>query len=373
MSEEKLAGNELQTLVGVKAVEHNDLIDSVTKMKPNSMKLLALAISQINTKYPPKDRTVKFSKKTAKNFLKLNSSSKDSELKKIVEGMMAQTIFSLTEHKNGYNYDVISLVEHTHFNSYNDEMSLKFTETGFPYLVDLSTDFTQYFVLDLMELNSKYSVSLYKLLVKHYGVYKHNKDNPKWTMENLEKYKNPYFTIEELRERNQVKDKFLVHGNFMSRVIKEPVKQINKTSISVSYEVVLQGKKAVGIKFFVEEKEVAPLPAKKKEKEEDLLKVYGEAMSSRYTQMALDNFLLSSQDLMDKELMIYLQQNVYPVYDQMVASPLGYGYIKNLEEHLPYLREKMKELDDSDPLKNNKKYYKTAAENWLKRLPTIGN
>jgi plasmid replication initiation protein len=42
-----------------------------------------------------------------------------------------------------------------------------------PYLIDLGTKFTQYALSDIMELNSKYSIILYKWLSMQFNQYEH--------------------------------------------------------------------------------------------------------------------------------------------------------------------------------------------------------
>lgn len=367
--------NILNTLVGVKAVESNDLIDSVTKMDKNVMKLFALSVAELDVKNPPEDRTVHLSKQLVFEFLQLSGNGRSSQLRKIVNNLHKETVFSMVENEEGFVFDTISPIEHTQFNSYNDRMSITFSPSGFPLLIGLKGDFTQYFILDLMNLTSKYSISLYRWISKNYNLYKNKVGDPEWSKESLDKYKNPYISFEDLRTRNGLEDKLKDYSNFFNKVISSPSKEITEfTSLDVEYEVVRRGRKGIGVKFYVNEKPQAPIPYKEDDplaieskeqrelrKQESLM----QAMQSPYTKLLNERLLITLQDLTDVDFMIYMAEGVYPIYDKIKEHKGKYGGMKGVKKHMDHvLRHR---IDYTE--KNMKKYLQTSAENWLKDIP----
>jgi Protein involved in initiation of plasmid replication len=67
----------------------------------------------------------------------------------------------------------ISPLEETKWNDYSDVVSITFTKAIMPNLIDLKKNFTQYALSDIMGLNSKYSIILYKWLCMYYNQYEH--------------------------------------------------------------------------------------------------------------------------------------------------------------------------------------------------------
>ena len=148
-----------------KVVEHNDLISSVAKMDKTPLKIFELAVSYIDTKNPPKDNTVNLSKTEIYKFFDVSDNDKHSRFKKAITTLHKQSIFEIreiNEKKGKYEYQVISPLEKTTWNDYSDILTIKFTSSIMPYLIELGTKYTQYVLTDIMELNSKYSIILYK-------------------------------------------------------------------------------------------------------------------------------------------------------------------------------------------------------------------
>ncbi|EQC88103.1 hypothetical protein LLT1_14045 [Lactococcus cremoris subsp. cremoris TIFN1] len=148
-----------------KIVEHNDLITSVAKMDKVPLKIFELAVSLIDTDNPPKNNTIYLSKTELFAFFKVDDSNKHSRFKEAIMTLHQQSVFEIREmnvHKNKFEYRVISPLEETTWNDYNDIISMTFTKSIMPYLIELKTKFTQYALSDLVELNSKYSIILYK-------------------------------------------------------------------------------------------------------------------------------------------------------------------------------------------------------------------
>ena len=143
-----------------KIVQHNDLITSVAKMDKMPLKFFELAVASLDIKNIPDDRTVHVSKELLFSFFDVKSENKHTRFKEAILKVHEQAIFSMQEmnkRKGKYEYKIISPLEQTSWNDYEDSVSFKFTESILPYLVELKENFTQYLLSDIAKLNSKYS------------------------------------------------------------------------------------------------------------------------------------------------------------------------------------------------------------------------
>lgn len=136
-----------------------------------------------------------------------------------------------------------------------NEASVKliFSPTVAPLITLLEKNFTSYDLEQVAELNSKYSVRLYEIIIA-------------WRSTG----KTPMITIDELRQRLGVfDDEYTVTADFKRWVLEKPIKQINeKTDISVSYEQHKQGRKIIGFTFKIKQKQ-KNIPIKSNETEQD--------------------------------------------------------------------------------------------------------
>ena len=60
-----------------------------------------------------------------------------------------------------------------------------------PYLINLKKNFTQHALSDIAELNSKYSIILYRWLSMNYNQYEHYSNKGGRRVEQVEAYRNP--------------------------------------------------------------------------------------------------------------------------------------------------------------------------------------
>ncbi|WP_282675032.1 replication initiation protein, partial [Lactococcus lactis] len=244
-----------------KIVEHNDLITSVAKMDKVPLKIFELAVSLIDTDNPPKNNTIYLSKTELFSFFKVDDSNKHSRFKEAIMTLHQQSVFEIREmnvHKNKFEYRVISPLEETTWNDYNDIISMTFTKSIMPYLIELKTKFTQYALSDLVDLNSKYSIILYKWLSMNYNQYEHYSAKGGRREEQVEAYRNPSISIQELRTMTDTIKTYKKFSMFEIRVLKESLAEINAhTHFKVSYEKVKAGRSIDSIVFHIEKKPVA--------------------------------------------------------------------------------------------------------------------
>ena len=355
-----------------KIVEHNDLITSVAKMDKVPLKIFELAVSCIDTDNPPKDHTILLSKTELFAFFKVSDNDKHSRFKEAIEKMQKQAFFQIKEVKGkGYNMKSIVPIPFVEWNSYNDEVKIEFHREIMPYLIELKVKFTQYALSDIMELNSKYSIILYKWLSMNYNQYEHYNVKGGRRTEQVESYRNPSILVKELRIMSDTVNEYKDFRNFDKWVLKKPIEEINKyTSFNVSYEKIKKGRSIDNIIFHIEKKRKADDNSYKledqayiegkKAKEETEKDLYTEAMQSPYTKLLSENMLLFPNDFMDIKTMAGLQKNVYPLYDELKAL----RGLNGVKDHLSYVSSKQETYSK----RNITKYLKKAIEHYL---PTV--
>ena len=355
-----------------KVVEHNSLITSIAKMQKTALKMFELAVSCIDTENPPKDNIIYLSKKELFSFFDVSSTSKHTRFKEAIELMQKQAFFQIKEVKDkGYEMTSIVPIPTVKWNSYNDDVMIQFNQFIMPYLIDLKAEFTQYKISELKELNSKYSIILYRWLSMNYNQYEHYSYKGGRREEQVEAYRNPSISVEELREITDTVSLYQTFKDFDSYVLKNSLKEINAyTSFNVIYEKVKKGRSIDSIVFHIEKKRRADdnsyklgdkdYQDDKKQKsrnEADLLK---QAMESKYTRLLSENFLIGMNDIMDTATMAGLQKNVYPLYDELKEL----RGLNGVKDHLSYVASKKEAYSK----RNVAKYLKKAIEQYL---PTV--
>ncbi|MFK5290136.1 replication initiation protein, partial [Lactococcus lactis] len=183
-----------------KIVEHNDLITSVAKMDKTPLKIFELAVSCIDTEKLPKNHTVYLSKAELFAFFKVDDSNKHSRFKEAIKVMQKEAFFEIKEEAGkGFKFKSIVPIPYVEWTDYNDEVLIRFSPEIMPYLIELKNNFTQYALSDLVELNSKYSIILYRWLSMNYNQYEHYSVKGGRRNGQLEEYCNPSITVKELR------------------------------------------------------------------------------------------------------------------------------------------------------------------------------
>ena len=355
-----------------KVVEHNSLITSIAKMQKTALKMFELAVSCIDTENPPNDNIIYLSKKELFAFFDVSSASKHTRFKEAIELMQKQAFFQIKEVKDkGYEMTSIVPIPTVKWNSYNDDVMIQFNQFIMPYLIDLKAEFTQYKISELKELNSKYSIILYRWLSMNYNQYEHYSYKGGRREEQVETYRNPLITVKELREITDTVSLYQTFKDFDSYVLKNSLKEINAyTSFNVTYDKVKKGRSIDSIVFQIEKKRQADDNSYKledqayiegkKAKEETEKDLYTESMQSPYTKLLSENMLLFPNDFMDIKTMAGLQAHVYPLYDEL-KDLRGLNGVK---DHLSYVSSKQEAYSK----RNIAKYLKKAIEHYL---PTV--
>ena len=355
-----------------KVVEHNSLITSIAKMDKTPLKMFELAVSCINTEEPPKDNAVYLSKEELFSFFKVSDNDKHSRFKQAVAKMQEQAFFEIKEEKNkGFKFRRILPIPTVEWTDYDDKVMIRFNQDIMPYLIELKQNFTKYALSEIMELNSKYSIILYKWLSMNYNQYEHYSNKGGRRAEQVESYRNPSISVKELRTITDTVNEYKETYHFFRYIVENSLKEINAhTSFNVSYEKVKKGRSIDSIVFHIEKKRKADDnsykledktyqedKARKAETEDQLVL---QAMDSPYTKLLMEHFLLSYLDLMDKKILAGLQKNVYPLYDELKEL----RGLNGVKDHLSYVGAKQEDYSK----KNICKYLKKAIEQYL---PTV--
>ena len=357
-----------------KVVEHNSLITSIAKMDKTPLKMFELAVSCINTEEPPKDNIVYLSKRDLFAFFKVSDNDKHSRFKEAIEKMQKQAFFQIKEEAGkGFKFKSIVPIPYVEWTDYYDEVKIEFHREIMPYLINLKKNFTQHALSDIAELNSKYSIILYRWLSMNYSQYEHYSTKGGRRAEQVENYRNPSISIKELRIMTDTVNDYERFQSLETWILKKPIEEINAhTHFNVTYDKVKKGRSVDSIVFHITKKPVARNDFYKleerdpiylqdkanKEQAEELLA--GKALKSKYTKLLLDNMLLSPYEMTDTSLMAGLQAHVYPLYDELKEL----RGLNGVKDHLSYVRAKQEAYSK----RNIAKYLKKAIEQYL---PTV--
>ena len=221
-----------------KVVEHNSLITSIAKMDKTPLKMFELAVSCINTEEPPKDSIIYLSKAELFTFFKVDDNDKHSRFKQAVAKMQEQAFFEIKEEKNkGFKFRRILPIPTVEWTDYDDKVMIRFNQDIIPYLIELKQNFTKYALSEIMELNSKYSIILYKWLSMQYNQYEHYSNKGGRRAEQVENYRNPSISVKELRTITDTVNEYKETYHFFRYIVENSLKEINAhTSFNVSYE-----------------------------------------------------------------------------------------------------------------------------------------
>ena len=357
-----------------KVVEHNSLITSIAKMDKTPLKMFELAVSCINTEEPPKNNTVYLSKEELFAFFKVDDSNKHTRFKEAVEKMQKQAFFKIKEKKeHGFEFENIVPIPYVKWTDYHDEVTIRFSPEIMPYLINLKQNFTQHALSDLSELNSKYSIILYRWLSMNYNQYEHYSNKGGRREEQVEEYRNPTISMRELREMTDTVQDYPRFTNFESYILKNSLKEINAhTHFNVTYDKIKKGRSIDRIVFHIEKKPVAKNEYYKQEEQDPVYlenkadreakqkMLFAEAMQSPYTKLLGEKWLINVADMQNISTMTGLAEKVYPLYDELKEA----RGLKGVETHLSYVASKQEGYSK----RNVVKYLKTAIEGYL---PTV--
>ena len=353
-------------------VEHNDLIRSTAKMHVLPLKIYELAISEVNMLAPEDtDGKIILSKKKIFEALGASDNERYHRLKEVILDMQNKThVLLRIKKKRGYEFRSIVPIPTVVWNDYDDNIEFYFSREIIPYIAGMTKNFSRLNVKDIMEMKNRYGIIIYKRLVMEYNQYEHYKYRGNRTQKQIDEYKNPFISIQELREITDTTERYKRTYDFIRKVITPAVEDINKNSyLSVSFETKKEGRRVVGFKFAISAKNIAPnmvsqerIDRTKELREKGENELMGLAVTSPYTKLLMDKGLLLPADMINKDVMIGLAKNVYPKYDELKALK----GITAVEEHLDYVGSKSAEAETE--IHNIAKYLNKAITQYIPRV-----
>lgn len=263
----------------------------------------------------PQDEDFKdylISLKSFSEMLGLAGSTKYTEIKEIVKGLMEKTVEIPSENGGWILTHWVSSAEYV-----NGEgiIKLSFSPKLKPYLLQLKNQFTSYRLSNVLSLNSTYSIRLYELMKK-------------W--QHLGKWGN---SVEELKLKFGVpKESYQRYNHFKTRVILRAVEEVNaKTDLFIDYKEIKKGRGVDRIEFTIRhapEKEIILSKPKKKfelenEDVRERLNILAEGyqFDSAYFGQMYQGALLIWNDDAENELNLLIR---YVNVEKTVKSPLGF-------------------------------------------------
>ena len=231
-------------------IQANELVrsrqDELTLLEA---KLIRLAIAQV-LKEDTDLKTYTCNVSRLADFLGISRQNIYKDVQDLSINLMKKSIFIKNkEGKQGkQNYKIFHWID---FVEYKDgDITFKLSEHLKPYLVGLNELFTRYGYEEILRLPTNYSIRLYELLYS-YANLPFQTGGHTYTFENevLDK-EEILFTVDFLREYFNCKDKYPNTGDFIKRVIKAGIDDINENTVfPCSYRLIKEKNRITKISF----------------------------------------------------------------------------------------------------------------------------
>ena len=224
-------------------VKSNKLVEARQRLSIQEQRIILLLISKIR----PEDINFlwyKFQITDLAKFLGLEKSKRIYiDVRKAVRKLMKRVI---TIDRKGENID-LHWIESAAYGE-KGYVKIRINQELKPYLLNLKTHFTKYYIGYVIHLRSTYSIRIYELLKR---------------FENIGEI---FFEVERLKHVLGVNvDDYTLYGNFKNKVILVAQKELHeKTDIAFTFEEAKEGKRVTGVRFFIKtnvpKQKVLPLP-----------------------------------------------------------------------------------------------------------------
>lgn len=365
--------NEIDNLDDQIVAQHNDLIKAVAEMDRMPLKLFEIIVGSYDDR--KRESTVKIKKQVIYDLLDVKGSNRATRLRNTIRDLHSHATFHFEQKEDDGTTTEHSIapIQEFAWNSAQDYVEVVFAPKLLPYISLLQSNFTKYKLTDVAGLNSKHAITLYKLLAMNYNQYQYYQQHADKLrrQDQLDKYKNPIFTVRELRHLTSTEKKYKGHFSSFERiVIKSPIDEINEhTDFSISYDKLKRGRKINAIQFHVEKNNIitSENSAHSDTQQPVDQEAYKAVVANPITPLLATNKIISMLTAMqDQQLMINLANQVYPVYEDIATK---YGD-KVLNQHLSYLGKHIGNNLSGDALIA---YLKKAAKNRLAQLDKKAN
>ncbi|MCB2295438.1 replication initiation protein [Clostridium algoriphilum] len=166
--------------------------------------------------------------------------SKYTEIPKITKELMKKVF----EIKEGNTIIQTAWLSGVRYEKGSGKVILKFNPDLKPYMIKLSSTFTQYKLANILSMKSKYSSRIYEIL-------KCNEFKKQGYIE---------IEIEELRKLLKADVIYPLYADFKRFIILRTQKELRKlTDISFDFEEIKTGRKVTTLKFYIETNKITPL------------------------------------------------------------------------------------------------------------------
>lgn len=220
-------------------VKHNQIIESAYTMTTTEAKIVAKLTSLIEKDDEDFKEHI-FKSADLLKELGLGETNYTA-LEQSIDKLMSRIIEIKLDTKNKKGErDIlkITFVSSCIYRHSTSEIILRYDPNLKPYFLQLSQNFTKYFLKNILELKSFYAIRIYELLKQY------------------EKLKTRVITIEDLKEKLQITEKsYSIYNRFKEKVLLVAEREINeKTDLKVSFEEIKTVRKITAIKFNIEKR-----------------------------------------------------------------------------------------------------------------------
>ena len=245
-------------------VKHNKVIESKYSMTVTEAKIMAKLTSVIR-KDDGDFKEHRFKVSVLLEELGIGEKNHNA-LEQSIDKLLSRVIeIKLDSYNKKGKRDVLktTLLSSCLYSHSTSEIVLSYDPKLKPYFLQLKDNFTKYYLENILELKSFYSIRIYEL-VKQY-----------------ENIKSREITINELKEILDIGNSYKLYGHFKEKVLTVAQKEINeKTDINLTFEEIKKIRKVTGIIFNTERKEnrenlhIKEPKTKDKSYSDDVVKLY---------------------------------------------------------------------------------------------------
>ena len=215
--------------------QSNNLINANYDMTALEQKILLINISIINKKDTDFGLNV-FRIKDLADLLQCSPELLYRDLPKLSKKIISKVVEVYNSEKD--ELEQFNIIHYAKYKNKKGIVEFEINPRAKPYLLQLESFFSSFELKNALRLVGKYSIRLYQITKA--SLYKREMYIP------LEEFKNT------LKLTQKSYDRF---NNISNKILIPSVKEINKcTDIELSYETVLSGRKAIGIKFKMKDK-----------------------------------------------------------------------------------------------------------------------
>jgi len=231
-------------------IQANELVrskqDELTLLEA---KLVRLAIAQV-LKEDTDLKTYTCNITKLSEFLGISSQNIYRDIQEMSVSLIKKAIFIKSkESKQGkQNFKIFHWVDYVEYK--DGEITFKLSEHLKPYLIGLNELFTSYGYEEILRLPTNYAIRMYELLYSYSNMAFYDGYHEK-VFENVKLEQDEIlFTIDFLREYFNCVDKYPNTGDFIKRVIKSAIQDINQYTVyPCEYRAIKEHKKITKIVF----------------------------------------------------------------------------------------------------------------------------